>query len=39
MAYYVRPGHGEWEATLYLARPVRHDNGVWIVTRVGDPVS
>jgi hypothetical protein len=25
--------------TLYLAQPVRHDNGVWVVTRVGDPVS
>jgi hypothetical protein len=23
---------------LYLAQPVRHDNGVWVVTRVGDPV-
>ena len=38
-AYQVRSHHGEWEATLYLAQPVRHDNGVWIVTRVGDPVS
>jgi hypothetical protein len=38
-AYQVRPHHGEWEATLYLAQPVRHDNGVWVVTRVGDPVS
>jgi hypothetical protein len=38
-AYQVRSHHGEWEATLYLAKPVRHDNGVWVVTRVGDPVS
>jgi hypothetical protein len=38
-AYRVRSHHGEWEATLYLAQPVRHDNGVWVVTRVGDPVS
>ena len=38
-AYQVRSHHGEWEATLYLAQPVRHDNGVWVVTRVGDPVS
>jgi hypothetical protein len=38
-AYQVRADHGEWEATLYLAQPVRHDNGVWVVTRVGDPVS
>jgi hypothetical protein len=38
-AYQVRSHHGEWEATLYLAQPVRHDNGIWIVTRVGDPVS
>jgi hypothetical protein len=37
-AYLVRPHNGEWEATLYLAQPVRHDNGVWVVTRVGDPV-
>ena len=37
-AYQVRSHHGEWEATLYLAQPVRHDNGVWVVTRVGDPV-
>jgi hypothetical protein len=37
--YQVRSHHGEWEATLYLAQPVRHDNGVWVVTRVGDPVS
>jgi hypothetical protein len=36
-AYQVRSHHGEWEATLYLAQPVRHDNGVWVVTRVGDP--
>jgi hypothetical protein len=28
-AYQVRSHHGEWEATLYLAQPVRHDNGVW----------
>ena len=38
-AYQVRSHHGEWEATLYLAQPVRHDNGVWVVTRVGDPVA
>jgi hypothetical protein len=38
-AYQVRSHNGEWEATLYLAQPVRHDNGVWVVTRVGDPVS
>jgi hypothetical protein len=38
-AYQVRSHNGEWEATLYLAQPVRHTNGVWIVTRVGDPVS
>jgi hypothetical protein len=38
-AYQVRSHHGEWEATLSLAQPVRHDNGVWVVTRVGDPVS
>jgi hypothetical protein len=38
-AYQVRSHHGEWEATLYLAQPVRHDNGVWVVTRVGNPVS
>jgi hypothetical protein len=31
--------HDECEATLYLAQPVRHDNGVWVVTRVGDPMS
>jgi len=37
-AYQVRSHHGEWEATLYLAQPVRHHNGVWVVTRVGDPV-
>jgi cell division septation protein DedD len=37
-AYQVRSHHGEWEATLYLAQPVRHDNGLWVVTRVGDPV-
>jgi hypothetical protein len=37
-AYQVRSHHGEWEATLYLAQPVRHDNGIWVVTRVGDPV-
>jgi hypothetical protein len=37
-AYQVRSHHGEWAATLYLAQPVRHTNGVWIVTRVGDPV-
>jgi hypothetical protein len=38
-AYQVRSHHGEWEATVYLAQPVRHSNGVWVVTRVGDPVS
>jgi len=38
-AYQVRSHNGEWEATLYLDQPVRHDNGVWVVTRVGDPVS
>jgi hypothetical protein len=38
-AYQVRSHHSEWEATLYLAQPVRHDNGVWVVTRVGGPVS
>jgi hypothetical protein len=38
-AYQVRSHHGEWEATLYLAQPVRHPNGVWVVTRVGAPVS
>ena len=37
-AYQVRSHHGEWEATLYLAQPVRHTNGVWVVTRAGDPV-
>jgi hypothetical protein len=37
-AYQVRSHHGEWEATVYLAQPVRHDKGVWVVTRVGDPV-
>ena len=29
----------QWAATVYLAQPVRHDNGIWVVTRVGDPVS
>jgi hypothetical protein len=38
-AYQVRSHNGEWEATLYLAQPVRHTNGVWVVTWVGDPVS
>jgi hypothetical protein len=38
-AYQVRSHHGEWEATLYLAQPIRHNNGIWVVTRVGDPVS
>jgi hypothetical protein len=38
-AYQVRSHNGEWEATLYLAQPIRHNNGVWVVTRVGDPVS
>jgi hypothetical protein len=38
-AYQVRSHHGEWEAILYLAQPVRRDNGVWVVTRVGNPVS
>ena len=37
--YQVHSHHGEWEATLYLAQPVRHTNGIWVVTRVGDPVS
>ena len=37
-AYRVRSHHSEWEATLYLAQPIHHDNGVWVVTRVGDPV-
>jgi hypothetical protein len=37
--YQVRSHHGEWAATLYLAQPVRHDNGVWVVTRIGEPVS
>ena len=37
-AYQVCSHNGEWAATLYLAQPVRHDNGVWVVTRVGDPV-
>ena len=34
----VHSHHGEWKAMLYLAQPVRHDNGVWVVTGVGDPV-
>jgi hypothetical protein len=38
-AYQVRSHNGEWEATLYLAQPVRHNNGVWVVTRVGEPVN
>ena len=38
-AYQVRSHNGEWEATVYLAQPVRHTNGIWVVTRVGDPVS
>ena len=38
-AYQVRSHHGEWEATLYLAQPIRHHNGIWVVTQVGDPVS
>ena len=37
-AYQVRSHNGEWEATLYLAQPIRSNNGVWVVTRVGDPV-
>jgi len=37
-AYQVRSHNGEWEATLYLDQPVRHTTGVWVVTRVGDPV-
>ena len=37
-AYQVRFHNGEWAATPYLAQPVRHNNGVWVVTRVGDPV-
>jgi len=36
-AYLVRSHHGEWEATPYLAQPVRHTNGIWVATRVGDP--
>jgi hypothetical protein len=38
-AYQVRSHNGEWEATVYLAQPVRHTDGIWVVTRVGDPVS
>jgi hypothetical protein len=38
-AYQVRSHNGEWEATLYLAQPIRHTNGIWVVTRVGAPVS
>jgi hypothetical protein len=38
-AFQVRSHNGEWAATLYLAQPVRHTNGVWVVTRVGDPLS
>jgi hypothetical protein len=38
-AYQVRSDKGEWEATLHLAQPIRHNNGVWFVTRVGNPVS
>ena len=38
-AYQVRSHNGEWEATLYLAQPIRHTNGIWVVTRVGEPVS
>jgi hypothetical protein len=38
-AYQVRSHHGEWEATLNLTQPVRHTNGIWVVTRVGDPLS
>jgi hypothetical protein len=38
-AYQVRSHHGEWEATVHLAQPIRHDSGIWVVTRVGDPVS
>jgi hypothetical protein len=38
-AYEVRSHNGEWEATVYLTQPVRHTNGVWVVARVGDPVS
>jgi hypothetical protein len=34
-AYQVRSHHGEWEATLYLAQPVCHSNGVWVVTGSG----
>jgi hypothetical protein len=35
-AYQVRADHGEWEATLQLAQPVRHDaGGVWVVIQVG----
>lgn len=35
-AYQVRSHNGGWDATLYLAQPVRQDNGLWVVTRVGD---
>jgi hypothetical protein len=38
-AYQVRSHHGEWAATVYMAQPVRHENGIWVVTRVGDSVS
>jgi hypothetical protein len=34
-AHQVRSHNGEWAATLYLAQPVRHDNGVWVVSRSG----
>jgi hypothetical protein len=35
-AYQVRADHGEWEATLQLAQPVRHGaGGVSVVTLVG----
>ena len=37
-AYQIRSHHSEWEVTLYLAQPIHHDNGVWVVTRVGDPM-
>jgi hypothetical protein len=38
-AYQLCSHHGEWEATVYLAQPVRHDNGIRVVTRIGEPVS
>jgi hypothetical protein len=35
-AYQVRSHLGEWEATLHLAQPIRHNDGIWVVARVGD---